>query len=93
MSDTYGIKHLKPWAPATYQIKVEGVLEESWSDQFGGMRIEVMKRKDQSSVTKLTGRLVDQSELTGVLNGLAEMHLPILSVECVSLENENTEAL
>jgi hypothetical protein len=57
------------------------------------MRIEVMTRKDQSSVTTLTGRLVDQSELTGVLNGLAEMHLPILSVECVSLENENTEAL
>jgi hypothetical protein len=57
------------------------------------MRIEVMTRKDQSSVTTLTGRLMDQSELTGVLNGLAEMHLPILSVECVSLENENTEAL
>jgi hypothetical protein len=93
MSGVYGIKHLKPWAPATYQIKVEGVLDESWSDRFGGMRIEVMTRKDQSSVTTLTGRLMDQSELTGVLNGLAEMHLPILSVECVSLENENTEAL
>lgn len=93
MSDKNEIKHLQPWAPATYQIKVEGGLEESWSDWFGGMRIEVMKRKDQSVVTTLAGRLVDQSELTGVLNGLAEMQLPILSVECVSIENETTESL
>ena len=93
MSDKYEIKHLQPWAPATYQIKVEGALEESWSDQFGGMRIELLTRKDQSCVTTLTGRLVDQSELTGVLNGLAQMHLPILSVECVSIENETTESL
>ncbi|HBH29851.1 MAG: hypothetical protein N839_0005650 [Desulfofustis sp. PB-SRB1] len=93
MADVSGIKHLRPWASATYQIRVEGALDESWSDRFGGMRIEMMTRKDQTSFTTLTGRLVDQSELTGVLNGLAEMHLPILSVECVSLEPENTEAL
>lgn len=93
MSDNHKIKHLQSWAPATYQIKVEGVLDENWSDRFGGMRIKALKRKDQSFVTTLTGRLVDQSELTGVLNGLAEMHLPILSVECVSIENENTDAL
>ncbi len=29
MSGVYGIKHLKPWAPATYQIKVEGVLTKA----------------------------------------------------------------
>lgn len=93
MSDNYEFKHLKSWAPATYKIKVEGVLDEHWSDRFAGMQIEVLKRKDQSCVTTLTGRLVDQSELTGVLNSLAEMHLPILSVECLAIENDNANAL
>jgi hypothetical protein len=81
MRDRYKKEHLKPWLPATYRIEVEGMMEESWSDRFAGMRIHSRKRADQSIVTCLTGRLQDQSELTGVLNGLAEMHLPILSVE------------
>jgi hypothetical protein len=32
-------------------------------------------------VTTLAGRLIDQAELSGVLNTLYELHLPILSVE------------
>lgn len=81
MSDESKKEHLRPWEPATYRIEVEGLLEESWSDRFAGMRIRSRKRADDSIVTSLTGRLMDQSELTGVLNGLAEFHLPILSVE------------
>lgn len=87
MGDKYKKDHLKPWSPATYRIKVEGLLDESWSDRFAGMRIHSAKRADQSDVTSLTGRLVDQSQLTGVLNGLAELHLPILSVENLDIEN------
>jgi hypothetical protein len=54
---------------------------ESWSDRLGGMRITTRQRKDQTTVTTLTGRVRDQAELTGVLNTLYELHLPILSVE------------
>jgi hypothetical protein len=39
-------------------------------------------------VTTLTGRLRDQAELSGVLNGLYELHLPILSVEFLSEDND-----
>jgi hypothetical protein len=80
MPDTKNREHLRPWSPASYRIEVEGLLEETWSDRFAGMRITSRKRADRSTVTCLTGRLMDQSELTGVLNGLAELHLPILLV-------------
>ena len=83
-------EHLRPWSPATYRIEVEGFLEESWSDRFAGMRIHSRKREDQSIVTCLTGRLMDQSELTGMLNGLAELHLPILTVE--NIDENNVES-
>jgi hypothetical protein len=86
MSDESKKGHLRPWEPATYRIEVEGLLEESWSDRFAGMRIQSRKRADASIVTCLTGRLMDQSELTGVLNNLAELHLPILRVENIDEE-------
>ena len=86
MLDNKKMERLRPWSPATYQIKVEGLLEESWSDRLAGMRIRSRKRAGDSIVTCLTSRLKDQSELTGVLNGLAELHLPILSVKNLNEE-------
>jgi hypothetical protein len=80
--------HLKLWTPATYRIQVEGVLDEIWADSLAGMRISTRKRADQSMVTTLTGRLRDQAELSGVLNGLYELHLPILSVKVLTEDND-----
>ena len=87
MSDDHTVKHLKLWTPATYRIEVEGVLGESWSDRLAGMRITMRKRPDQSTVTTLTGRLRDQTELAGVFNRLYELHLPILSVQNLIEDN------
>jgi len=83
MPDTYSGKGLKLWTPATYRIEVEGALDESWSDRLGGMQISARRRVDQSTVTTLTGRMKDQAELSGVLNSLYELHLPILKVAVV----------
>lgn len=90
MPDKNKKEHLNSWSPATYRIEIEGLLEEHWSDRLAGMQIHSRKRADQSTVTTLTGRLMDQSELTGVLNGLAELHLPILSVENLDENNVNS---
>ena len=84
MSGEFDGKHLKLWTPATYRIEVEGVLEEIWADSVAGMCISTRKRADQSTVTTLTGLLRDQAELSGVLNGLYELHLPILSVKILT---------
>jgi hypothetical protein len=81
MPDMERKKHLQPWSAAVYRIEIEGLLEKPWSDHFAGMRITHRKRADQSTITCLKGRLLDQCQLAGVLSGLTEMHLPILSVE------------
>ena len=86
-------KHLKLWTPATYRIEVEGVIDENWTDSLAGMRISSRKRADQSTVTTLTGRLKDQAMLTGVLNGLYELHLPILSVKILTEDNGDSQDL
>jgi len=84
MPTTKDNQYLQPWSQALYRIQIEGNLEDSWSDRFAGMRVKTRKRADQSVVTDLTGPVIDQAELLGVLNGLAELHLPILLVECIS---------
>ena len=65
-----------------YRIRVQGVLDETWSDRMGGLRITAGSFKDQEKpVTELVGQVRDQAELSGVLNTLYEMHLTLLSVE------------
>ncbi len=93
MPPKYDGKHLKLWTPATYRIEVEGVLDEIWADSLAGMHITSRKRADQSTVTTLTGRLKDQAMLTGVLNGLYELHLPILSVKILTEDKDDPQDL
>lgn len=72
--------------PGIYRIEAEGHLAESRSDILAGMRITTRKRADQKPVAILTGRLRDQAELLGVLNGLYNLHLSILKVEVADSE-------
>ena len=73
--------------PATYRIRVQGHLNKSWSDRLGGMTvIPAGQTTDGAPETILTGRLLDQAALFGVLNTLYELHLPLLLVECQSCE-------
>ena len=74
-------KDFKLWTPATYRIKVQGYLDESKSEFLAGMTITTASQGDQRVVSILVGRLKDQAELSGVLNTIYELHLPILSVE------------
>jgi hypothetical protein len=66
---------------ATYRIRVQGHLEDRWADRLGGMAITVDSSADRPPVTILKGHLADQEALSGVLNKLYELHLPLLSVE------------
>jgi len=68
--------------PATYQIKVPGHLDESWSDWAGGMTITVESEGEGPPVTTLTGTL-DQAALQGLLRRLYSLGLPLISVDCV----------
>jgi hypothetical protein len=68
--------------PATYQIKVPGVLDERWSDWDGEMMVTVESEGDGPPVTTLTGT-VDQAALQGILRRLYSLGLPLISVICV----------
>ena len=81
-------RRVQSWSPATYIIEVEGLLEEKWSDRFAGMLITPLKREDKSFYTCLTGPIMDQSELAGILNGLYELDFPILRVEIIDGSGE-----
>jgi hypothetical protein len=84
MPESIAWKGLKLETPATYRIRAQGSLDESWSDRLAGMAITAESEADGLPVTTLVGRLRDQAELSGVLNTLYELHLPILNVEMLS---------
>jgi hypothetical protein len=67
--------------PATYRIRVQGIIGANWKDRFGGMQVTEESSSGTSIVTVLTGHLPDQAALSGVLNTLYDLHLPLLSVE------------
>ena len=68
--------------PATYQIKVPGLLNESWSDWDRKITITIDSDADGLPVTTLIGK-VDQAALQGLLRRLYSMGLPLISVNCV----------
>ena len=68
--------------PGNYRIRVQGILNESWSERLGGMRITADRVDDQDGpVTELFGKVRDQAALAGLLNSLYELHMTLLSVE------------
>ena len=69
--------------PATYQIKVPGHLDESWSEWAGGMAITVESEGAGPPVTTLTGTVVDQAALQSLLRRLYSLGLPLISVNWV----------
>jgi hypothetical protein len=74
--------------PATYQIKVPGELDESWSDWAGGMTIEIESEGDGPPITTLTGT-IDQAALQSLLRRLYSLGLPLISVICVACGSES----
>lgn len=72
--------------PAIYRIQVQGRLDATWSDRVEGMNVTAAATEGGAVQTILVGRLPDQAALSGVLNTLYELHLPVLSVECLEAE-------
>jgi hypothetical protein len=69
--------------PATYRIVVQGALNSCWRDRLAGLAISTTSGSGGLPRTTLFGRIRDQAELSGVLDTLYGLHLPILSVETI----------
>jgi hypothetical protein len=65
--------------PLVYQIRIKGHLGPEWSDWFGGLSITL----EDNGETLLTGPVVDQAALHGVLRKVRDLGMPLLSVSRV----------
>jgi hypothetical protein len=67
--------------PAKYQIKIQGQLNQGWSDWFDGMDVSVEQHEKSASTTNLIGIVADQPALHGILARIRDLGLPLLLVK------------
>ena len=73
-----------PSQPVVYQIRLKGHLGSQWTDWFEGLTITLEDNGD----TLLTGPVVDQAALHGLLKKVRDLGMPLVSVIEVQF-NEN----
>ena len=65
-----------PAQPMVYQIRIKGHLGSQWTDWFEGLTITLEDNGD----TLLTGLVVDQAALHGLLKKVRDLGMPLVSV-------------
>ena len=75
MSSTFN-SEIDPSQPMVYQIRIKGQLGRQWADWFEGLAITLEDNGD----TLLTGPVVDQAALHGVLKKVRDVAMPLVSV-------------
>ena len=75
-------KHLESHAdhPTVYQIKLKGHLSSQWADWFDGLTITL----EEDGNTLLTGTVIDQAALHGLLKKVRDLGMPLISVNRVN---------
>jgi hypothetical protein len=71
--------------PAIYQIKVKGHLHDHWSDWFDGMKITTDAEQGE---TILSGLVVDQAALHGLLIKVRDLGLILLSLNRIEPDHQ-----
>jgi hypothetical protein len=73
--------------PVVYQIRIEGHLGSHWAGWFGGVTVTLEEDGD----TVITGRVVDQAALYGLLKKVRDLGMPLLSLQRVEPSQADAE--
>ncbi len=73
-----------PAQPAVYQIRIEGHLGRAWTGWFEGLSITLQDNGD----TLLTGAVIDQAALHGLLKKVRDLGVPLVSINRLQLDPE-----
>lgn len=76
-----------PDQPKIFQFRIQGHLSQQWQDWFEGF----IATLEEDGNTLLSGSVVDQSALHGILKKIRDLGMPLLSVNTVS-PNQVTNA-
>ena len=71
--------------PASYRIRVVGRLNPVWSNRLRGMALFTVE-EGEAVITEILGQLPDQAALMGVLDELYNSAIPVISMECISVD-------
>lgn len=70
-----------------YEIRIHGQLSDIWADWFEGLTVQDLDDGDML----LSGTIVDQSALMGILNKLVRLNLTLKSLNEVKKSKEKNE--
>jgi len=75
--------------PGLYEIRLKGHLAERWAYWFEGLTITLEDNGD----TLLTGPVIDQAALHGLIKKVRDLGLPLISVNSVESEQADASAV
>ena len=78
MSETYALSEDQS-KPGLYEIRIKGHLDDRWADWFEGLTITL----EDNGNTLLTGPVIDQAALHGLLKKVRNLGMPLVSVSPV----------
>jgi hypothetical protein len=67
--------------PAAYRIRIVGRVNNGWSDFISNLE-ESCDQENGVTITTITGVVIDQAALHGLLERIRDMNLTLLSVAC-----------
>ena len=74
-----------------YQIRLRGHLDRRWAVRFEGFKIEHEATPDGQPITVMTGPVIDQSALYGIINRLRDLGIELISVQVQGSTNDGEE--
>jgi len=86
MSETHAIPE-KHDEPGLYEIRLKGQLNDRWADWFEGLTITLEEGGD----TLLTGQVIDQAALHGLLRKVRDLGMTLVSVNFVNPGQARTQ--